>query len=95
MCFRREETTCLPVQSILGLYIAGAGVIMSSIAVTISVPVGRDRLHRHTHICKVVIMGRRQGDYMNTHTKICGEVFMLEVRGIKYTQRKAIACAYV
>ena len=39
MCLSSEETTCFPVQSILGLYIVGAGVIMSSIAVTISVPV--------------------------------------------------------
>lgn len=49
MCFKRDETTCLPVQSILGLYMAGAGVIMSSIAVTISVPVGGDGLYKHRY----------------------------------------------
>ena len=38
MCVRRADTTCLPVHSILGLYMVGGGVIISSKAVTISVP---------------------------------------------------------
>jgi hypothetical protein len=39
MCVSRADTTCLPVQSCLGLYMVGGGVIISSIEVTISVPV--------------------------------------------------------
>jgi hypothetical protein len=38
MCVSRADTTCFPVHSCLGLYMVGGGVIISSIAVTISVP---------------------------------------------------------
>jgi hypothetical protein len=65
MCVSRADTTCLPVQSCLGLYMVGGGVIISSIEVTISVPVRegwRGRVRERREGWRGRVRERREGE---------------------------------